>query len=49
MNLLRNRDNNRSKGIAFVRFETEEGMKKALDTKNGSELMGRAIFLEVAG
>lgn len=39
--------NERSRGIAFVQFETEEGAKKALEL-NDTEFMGRNINISVA-
>ncbi|GAA6064472.1 hypothetical protein JCM10212_001821 [Sporobolomyces blumeae] len=38
----------RSKGFAFVDFETEEDQKKALEEYQGKELEGRALSLKVA-
>ncbi|CAO1623164.1 unnamed protein product [Jaminaea pallidilutea] len=38
----------KSKGFAFVDFESEQDRKKAMDELNGKELMGRAISLKVA-
>ena len=35
-----------SKGVAFVKFETEEGMNKALKEGNNSEICGRAVTIE---
>ncbi|KAJ1921055.1 Eukaryotic translation initiation factor 4B [Mycoemilia scoparia] len=37
----------RSKGIAFVEFETLDGLKQALD-KSGLEFAGRSVFVNVA-
>ncbi|GAA5835473.1 hypothetical protein JCM3766R1_006425, partial [Sporobolomyces carnicolor] len=38
----------RSKGFAFVDFETEEDQQKALNEHQGKELEGRALSLKVA-
>lgn len=42
MNLLRD-DTTRSKGFAFARFDTEEGVEKALRVLEGVKLFGREI------
>lgn len=44
VNLLKNEDG-RSKGIAFITFETEEGCNKAV-AGSGIELLGRQILIE---
>ena len=36
----------RSKGSAFVKFEKEEGMQKALAEGNNTEICGRAVTIE---
>jgi RNA-binding protein 39 len=43
MNLLRDDTTRRSKGFAFARFDTEEGMEKALRVLEGVKLFGREI------
>ncbi|KAJ1675161.1 Eukaryotic translation initiation factor 4B [Spiromyces aspiralis] len=45
--LILDRMTNRSRGIAYVEFATIDGLKQALE-KNGQELLGRSIFVEVA-
>lgn len=44
VNLLKN-DDGRSKGLAFITFETEEACNKAL-AASGIELMGRSVKIE---
>ena len=44
VNLLKNEDG-RSKGIAFITFETEEGCNKAV-AGSGIELLGRQVLIE---
>uniref|UniRef100_A0A8C5LRG2 Nucleolin n=1 Tax=Leptobrachium leishanense TaxID=445787 RepID=A0A8C5LRG2_9ANUR len=38
-----------SKGIAYVEFNSEEDANKALEEKQGTEIEGRAIFLDFTG
>ena len=45
VNLLKDRNTGRSRGIAFVKFSTEEALNAALEL-NGAELMGR--YLEIS-
>jgi len=47
VNILKNADG-QSKGVAFVRFETEEGQNSAIESANGAEHLGRSIFVEKA-
>ena len=44
VNLLKNEDG-RSKGLAFISFETEEALLKAIEG-TGIEFMGRSINIE---
>jgi RNA recognition motif-containing protein len=44
LNLLKSHDG-ASKGICFIRFESEDAMKQAIDS-SGSELLGRRIVVE---
>lgn len=46
--LITDRMSGRSKGIAFVTFETEEEAKAAIEALNGFELDGREIIVNVA-
>ncbi|PIR63746.1 MAG: RNA-binding protein [Candidatus Pacebacteria bacterium CG10_big_fil_rev_8_21_14_0_10_40_26] len=46
--LIMDRMSGRSKGIAFVTFETEDEAKAAIDGLNGHEIDGRAIVVNVA-
>ncbi len=45
LNLLKDRDSGRSKGIAFVRFGDEESLNSAV-ALSGSEHMGRQLYIE---
>lgn len=47
VNLIKDRDTGRSKGFAFVTFETQEGLDEAL-SKNGQDLDGRPLRVNVA-
>lgn len=42
--LLKDRETGRSRGMAFITFEEEEGLRTALGLNN-SEHMGRTIFI----
>lgn len=46
--LIKDRMSGRSKGIAFVTFETEEEAKAAIEALNGHEVDGRALVVNVA-
>lgn len=46
--LITDRMSGRSKGIAFVTYETEEQAKAAIEALNGFELDGREIIVNVA-
>lgn len=46
--LITDRMSGRSKGIAFVTFETEEEATAAIEALNGFELDGREIIVNVA-
>ncbi len=46
--LIKDRMSGRSKGIAFVTFETEEQAQAAIDAVNGYELEGRALIVNVS-
>lgn len=46
--LIVDRMSGRSKGIAFITFETEEEAKAAIEALNGYELDGRALVVNVA-
>jgi len=46
--LITDRMTGRSKGIAFVTFETEEEAQAAISALNGHELDGREIMVNVA-
>lgn len=46
--LITDRMTGRSKGIAFVTFETEEEAQAAINALNGHELDGREIVVNVA-
>ncbi|KAG0497707.1 hypothetical protein HPP92_002398 [Vanilla planifolia] len=48
VNLVMNRIANRSRGFAFLRYNTEEESKKAIEGMHGKFLDGRVIFVEVA-
>ena len=45
--LIRDRESGRSKGFAFVTFETEEAAQAALEL-NGSEMGGRSVRVNIA-
>ncbi len=46
--LITDRMSGRSKGIAFITFDTEESAKAAMEALNGYELDGREIIVNVA-
>lgn len=46
--LIVDRMSGRSKGIAFITFETEEEAKAAIEALNGHELEERALVVNVA-
>lgn len=46
--IVRDRATGRSKGFAFVTFETAEGVQKAIDTLQGATIKERAVHLNVA-
>lgn len=46
--LITDKMSGRSKGIAFVTFETEESAQAAVDALNGYELDGRELIVNVA-
>jgi len=46
--LITDRMTGRSKGIAFITFETEEGAKAAMEALNGYELDGRQLIVNIA-
>lgn len=48
LRLILDRATGRSKGIAFVEFNTEEEAQKAIDALNGHEIDGRALVVNVA-
>jgi len=43
------RSDGRSKGFAFVQFSTPEEVKEVMEEKQGVELQGRSLFLDVVG
>jgi cold-inducible RNA-binding protein len=45
--LITDRETGRSKGFAFITFESEDSVQGALE-KNGAELQGRSIRVNVA-
>ncbi|WJX71844.1 hypothetical protein P8452_55792 [Trifolium repens] len=48
VNLVMDKVANRPRGFAFLRYETEEESKKAIEGMHGKFLDGRVIFVEVA-
>lgn len=46
--LIKDRMSGRSKGIAFVTFETEEEANAAIEGLNGKDIDGRALVVNVA-
>lgn len=46
--LIMDRATGRSKGIAFVEYETEEMAQAAIEAANGADLDGRALVVNVA-
>lgn len=48
VNLVMDKVANRPRGFAFLRYETEEQSKKAIEGMHGKFLDGRVIFVEVA-
>lgn len=47
-NVVMDKMTGRSRGFAFVEYETEEEAKKAIETLNGTEVDGRKIFVSEA-
>ncbi len=47
-NVVMDKMTGRSRGFAFVEYETEEEAKKAIETLNGTEIDGRKIFVSEA-
>ncbi len=47
INLIKDRDTGRSRGFAFIEFDSQASVEKALKD-DGSELMGRNIKVSVA-
>lgn len=47
VNIIMDRETNRSRGFAFVSFSTEEAAKKGAEL-NGTELGGRALKINLA-
>lgn len=46
--IVTDRDTGRSKGFAFVTFETEDGAEKAISSLDGADFGGRAIRVSIA-
>lgn len=46
--LIRDRDTGRSKGFAFVEYETSEEAQKAIDFFNGKQLQDRTLTVNEA-
>lgn len=46
--IIFDRDTNRSKGFAFVTFETQEGADKAMAEMDGRDFGGRTLKVSVA-
>ncbi|GAB4256405.1 MAG: hypothetical protein Kow00122_14570 [Thermoleophilia bacterium] len=47
-NVITDRDTGRSKGFGFVEMSSPEEAKTAMDAKNGSEVDGRTIKVDLA-
>ena len=47
VNIIVDRETNRSKGFAYAEFGSIEGLKKALQY-NGGDLLGRSVNLDLA-
>jgi RNA recognition motif-containing protein len=41
--------NGRSRGIAFIEYESASSAKKAIDAENGANHMGRDITVDYSG
>ena len=48
VNLITDRMSGRSKGFAFVEFETEEAAKAAVEALHGNDFQGRNLVVNVA-
>lgn len=46
--VITDRDSGRSRGFAFVDYETEEGAKKAIEMFDGKEIDGREVRVNEA-
>ncbi len=46
--IITDRESGRSKGFGFIEMASDSDAKKALETLNGKELLGRAIKVSVA-
>lgn len=47
-NVVMDKMTGRSRGFAFVEYETDDDAKKAIDQLNGTEVGGRKIFVSEA-
>jgi len=48
VNIIKDRDTNRSKGFAFVEMSSEEEAQKAIEMLNGKEFDGRELKVNEA-
>ncbi len=48
VNVIEDHYTGKSKGFAFITFEDKSGMDKAVEDKNGEEIDGRKIIVNVA-
>ncbi len=48
LRLIIDRDSGRSKGIAFVEYDSEESAQKAIEALNGHEINERALVVNIA-
>ena len=46
--IIMDRETNRSKGFGFVEFDSEDAAKAAIEAKNGAELDGRNLTVDMA-
>lgn len=48
VNIVKDRENGRSRGFGFVQFAKAEEAQKAIDALNGTELEGRTLRVDLA-
>ena len=48
VNIIKDRDTQRSRGFAFVRYETRDEAQSAIDNLNGADIKGRNVTCSFA-